>query len=141
MKRSIWIAALTVLFGAPVVAQEMQPAEPSSSPTEVQPTSSKPTVPVLVSDTRGQNDSDARECLQFSGNDQIHRCAEKYLPRVSRATTGTAKTDKPSEARKSRDGEKPAEATATAGSAGTPTLKSADSLGAAIIAKSGPTKP
>src|SRR5688572_32712718 len=74
MKRSISIVALTVLFGTAAVAQEMQPAEPSSSTTEVQPIASTPTVPVLVSDTRGQSDSDARECLQFSGNDEIHRC-------------------------------------------------------------------
>ena len=141
MKRSISIAALTVLFGTAAIAQEMQPVEPSSSTTEVQPIASTTTVPVLVSDTRGQSDSDARECLQFSGNDEIHRCAEKYRPRVSRAAAATAKTDKPSEAKKSRDGEKPGEANVAAASTGTPTLKSANALGTALIAKSGATKP
>ena len=140
MKRSIWIAALTVLFAAPALAQEMQPAEPSSSTTEVQPPVSNATVPVLVTDTRGQSDADARECLQFSGNDEIHRCAEKYRPRVSRATAASPKAEKTFEAGKSRDAEKPAATASAAAVSGTPTLKSAGSLGTAIVARSGATK-
>ena len=141
MKRSIWIAALTVLFAAPALAQEMQPSEPSSTTTDAQPSAANSTVPVLVTDTRGQSDADARECLQFSGNDEIHRCAEKYRPRVSRATAASPKVDKAAEAGKPRDAEKPAATASAAPVSGTPTLKSANALGTAIIAKSGATKP
>ena len=143
MNRLILVAALTVLFGAPALSQEMQSADPSTSQAESRSTDGTAMVPVLVTDTRGQNDADARECLQFSGNDEISRCAEKYRPRVSRAAIpGASKTERAPDARKSRDGEKAAEATASAApTAGTPTLKSADALGTAIVAKSGAAKP
>jgi hypothetical protein len=61
----------------------------------------EPTVPKLATGNwRHQHDRDARRCLQFTSNRQIHRCAERYRPhtRATRVKRTKAAKAKPSAA-------------------------------------------
>jgi hypothetical protein len=50
-------------------------------------TQTQPAAPQLVMmSPRHAKDSDARQCLRFGNNRQIHRCAERYRPHAARAT-------------------------------------------------------
>lgn len=77
----------------PVVPQVVEPAVPRM--VDVATPETGRGVPRLVMDARrGRRDADARGCLRFTSNIQVHRCAERYRPRHA----GVAKTvAKPSE--------------------------------------------
>ena len=101
MKRITSMAAIALLSAASAYAQtQFEPAIPRGIPdTAVQPSRElaqpapaapapqvvEPVVPRLVMNrARGRTDADARQCLQLATNRQIHRCAERYLPRAAR---------------------------------------------------------
>ena len=77
------MTVFTLMFAASAYGQ-IQSVDPSAS-SNVATAASEPAAksdahtPALIMDSsRGQNDADARECLQFGSNGEIHRCAEKY---------------------------------------------------------------
>ena len=111
MKRT-WIAAIALLAGCQAYAQtQYEPAIPRGIPDMSGPQSRElaqpapapqsvdPAIPRLVtSNDRHRRDADARNCLQLTSNRQIHRCAERYRPRVARssvARTKAARTARP----------------------------------------------
>ncbi len=126
----ILIASLAISFAASAYSQQLESIDPASA--KVQPEQSEPGRPVLDSATpqlgmdfkRGQHDADARECLQLTTNDQIHRCAEKY-----RSHTMPAKLVKASLSAK------PAESTKSDLTTPLQTLKATQSLSTAPAAK------
>lgn len=103
MNRIGLIAASALVFATAASAQQIQwvdPAVPKGTleqRTEPSGKTADPAIPQLVQDpTRGHNDADARQCLQLATNQQVHRCAEKYRSRASRAAVvkTTQSTDK-----------------------------------------------
>jgi len=95
MKKTSLIAALILMWSgaaayaqeaavtdSEAVASETTNAQPISEPANTQPVTESATPPsmrkLVMESKRGNHDADARECLQLTGNDQIHRCAEKY---------------------------------------------------------------
>lgn len=91
MNRISLIAALTALCVCAAHAQESDSLDEASSKaiTDQIAAPAQPlegVAPQFTMDSRrGHSDADARQCLQFTGNDQIHRCAEKYRAPVIRA--------------------------------------------------------
>lgn len=76
-------AALALLTALPfgTLAQGDQPA--MAKPAGAMAAESKSAAPMLkMSERKGGTrvDADARECLKFPTNREIHICAEKYLP-------------------------------------------------------------
>ena len=100
MKRPGSIAAFAFLAATTAYAQtQYEPAVPRGIPdsSAVQPSRElaqpapaaaqvvEPVVPKLVMDRpRVGTDADARQCLQLASNQQIHRCAQRYLPAGAR---------------------------------------------------------
>jgi hypothetical protein len=88
----IGLAVLAMLFTASIYAQQIDAVDPeAASVTPQDKVEATPApdaaAPQLVMDrARGHNDADARECLQFTTNDKIHRCAEKYRSHVMKAS-------------------------------------------------------
>jgi hypothetical protein len=88
----IGLAVLAMLFTASTYAQQIDAVDPEApSVTPQDKVESAPAldagVPQLVMDrARGHNDADARQCLQLTTNDKIHRCAEKYRSHVVKAS-------------------------------------------------------
>ena len=70
------VAAAALLFATPAFSQS--PATPPKPPmaTPEKPESSEPPA---VKRTRSRRHLDARECLRFPTNMEIHRCSLKYL--------------------------------------------------------------
>jgi hypothetical protein len=110
MKRIASIAAIGVFAAASAYAQmQIEPAVPKGlqdstvqPARELPPTGAQvvdPVVPQLVMDrVRGHSDADARRCLQFTSNVQIHRCAERYRSHARRASvTRTKAAGKPAQ--------------------------------------------
>jgi hypothetical protein len=91
MNRTCLIAALTALCVCAAHAQEADSVDTAASKAitdriDVPGQALDANGPQFTMDSkRGHSDADARQCLQFTGNDQIHRCAEKYRPPVVRA--------------------------------------------------------
>jgi hypothetical protein len=116
MKRIGSIAAIALLAAASAYAQtqyepaiprgipdsSVQPSRELSQPSSAAPAAQvvEPVVPQLVMDPkRGHSDADARQCLQFASNTQIHRCAERYRAHAARRASVTrTKAAKPAEA-------------------------------------------
>jgi hypothetical protein len=110
MKRFALIAAIGVLAAASAYAQmQIEPAVPRGlQDSNVQPARElppaaaqviDPAIPQLAMDrARGHSDADARRCLQFTSNVQIHRCAERYRSHARRASVTKTKAGKPAEA-------------------------------------------
>jgi hypothetical protein len=110
MKRIGLIAAIGVFAAASAYAQmQIEPAVPKGlQDSSVQPARElpaagaqvvEPAVPQLVMDrARGHSDADARRCLQFTSNVQIHRCAERYRSHARRASVTRTKASKPADA-------------------------------------------
>jgi hypothetical protein len=111
MKRfALMFAAIGVLAAGSAYAQmQIEPAVPRGlQDSNVQPARElppagaqvvDPAVPQLVMDrARGHSDADARRCLQFTSNVQIHRCAERYRSHARRASVTKTKAGKPAEA-------------------------------------------
>jgi hypothetical protein len=111
MKRIASIAAIGVFAAASAYAQmQIEPAVPKGlqdstvqPARELPPTGAQvvdPVVPQLVMDrVRGHSDADARRCLHFTSNVQIHRCAERYRSHARRASvTRTKAAGKPADA-------------------------------------------
>lgn len=100
MTRFSLLAALTVVISASVYAQGQvfEPAVPRALPEQrVDPAGQlqETMPPELVQNVRRHAmDADARHCLQLAANQEVHRCAEKYRPRVASA----AKAPKPASA-------------------------------------------
>jgi hypothetical protein len=126
----ILIALFAISFAATAYSQQLESIDPASA--VAQPEQSEPGRPVLdvtspqlgMDFKRGQHDADARECLQFTTNDQIHRCAEKY-----RSHTMPAKLAKTSVSAK------PAEPAKSDATAPLQTLKATQSLSTVPAAK------
>jgi hypothetical protein len=78
MKRIVVVAplaaALAVLSSATVLGQTQgaQPAITSAAPQQ------EKTKPAARTGKRSRANVDARHCLQFATNLEIHKCAEKY---------------------------------------------------------------
>ncbi|RPJ45190.1 MAG: hypothetical protein EHM16_13420 [Betaproteobacteria bacterium] len=72
MKRVLFVSLLATVLGAPgaVLAQAEKPATAKVEVSQAPKSASR----------RGgaRADVDARECLKFATNMEIHRCAEKY---------------------------------------------------------------
>ena len=86
MTRIGLIAALAMVASASVYAQgqQFEPVVPRAPESR---TESAP-VPALVMDPRrGQSDADARHCLEFATDREVHRCAEKYRSRTARVSS------------------------------------------------------
>lgn len=92
------LAALAFVAAAPVYGQgrTYDPVIPRGIPDQrvepagelSQPATFAPVPPRLVQNrTRAQSDADARHCLSATSNKDIHRCAQRYLPRSARAAT------------------------------------------------------
>jgi hypothetical protein len=104
----IGLAVLAMLFTASIHAQQIDAvdpeaaSEPSQDKVEATPASDTAAPQLVMDRARGHNDADARECLQFTTNGKIHRCAEKYRSHVTKAsqTKGTAAGSNPTEAAK-----------------------------------------
>lgn len=104
MNRIGLIAVVAALAAASAFAQQtFEPAVPKGIPdSRVEPSGElkppaapQPAAPQLVMNrARAQSDADARQCLQLASNKQIHRCAERYLPREARARITKAKVAK-----------------------------------------------
>ena len=79
MKRIVAVTSLAVVFAAlsavpvPGQAQGAKPQTAGAGPQE------KQVRPVAAKRNRSRTNVDARHCLQFSTNAEIHRCAHKYL--------------------------------------------------------------
>lgn len=69
------------------LAQPQGFAPQSFEPRTVQP---RNVAPQLVMSPRHHTDSDARQCLQFTSNIQVHRCAERYRARGAAASVTKA---------------------------------------------------
>ena len=142
--RCIWIAAYALLATAPVCAQtQYEPAMPRGITDSATPQSRElaapaapasaaapapqvvePRVPRLVTTTdRHRKDADARRCLQFTSNRDIHRCANRYLPREARARLTRTKA---------------AKTTAEPAAASAPRSKAAADIGKADLSKAAP---
>ena len=142
MNRIALIAVLGALSASAAYAQQIQWVDPAvpkgmlESKGGPSGTLADPAVPQLVQDpTRGHNDADARQCLQLTTNDQIHRCAEKYRSPASRAKL--VKTAQPAGKSKAGETVQPAETPKAAESAKTtPKAKAADTPKPAAPAKS-----
>ena len=69
------VAVFALLFATPVLSQT-----PSAKPSAPLATPEKPesSVPPTALRTRSRRHVDARECLKFSTNLEIHRCALRY---------------------------------------------------------------
>ena len=69
------VAAFALLFAMPVLSQT-----PSAKPGAPLATVEKPesSVPPTAMRTRSRRHVDARECLRYPTNIEIHRCALKY---------------------------------------------------------------
>lgn len=109
MKRLGLIAVFAALAAASVFAQQQfDPAVPRGLPeTRVEPSGElaqppQSAAPLLVMSPRHQNDADARQCLQFTSNAQIHRCAERYRSHAARARV-TKAAMKPADTIRSAD--------------------------------------
>ena len=120
MKKTSLIAALILMWSGAAYAQEAAAtdseavasettnAQPVSEPANTQtaePANTQTTTPpmrkLVMESKRGNYDADARECLQLTANDQIHRCAEKYRTHfVKAAKTSTAEKTKQADALK-----------------------------------------
>jgi hypothetical protein len=85
MNRTVAVAALAMLLSSlPLAAaQTAAPAAKSGVSGVIQPApaASPPKVSSRPARAAVDPDADARMCLGFATNDQIIRCAEKYLPR------------------------------------------------------------
>lgn len=117
MKRIGLIAVLAALAAASAHAQQQyEPAVPkglpdsrveppaelaqppqSAAPQSVAPRTFEPkpvmldnTAPQLVMSPRHRNDADARQCLRFTSNIQVLRCAERYRPHGGHVTVAKA---------------------------------------------------
>ena len=109
MNRIGLIAASALVFATAASAQQIQWVDPAVPKGTLEQRSEQPSgkpadsaIPQLVQDpTRGHKDADARQCLQFATNQQVHRCAEKYRSRASRA--GVVKTAQSKETTKAAD--------------------------------------
>ena len=142
--RCIWIAAYALLATAPVCAQtQYEPAmprgitdsavpqsrelsaPPSAAGAAPAPQVVEPRVPRLVTtNDRHVKDADARRCLQFTSNRDIHRCANRYLPREARAKLTRTKAA--------------AKTTAEPAAAAAPRSKAAADIGKADLSKAAP---
>lgn len=111
MKRITWIVAFAAATTASAYAQQTyEPTVPRGlSESRVEPSGTlappvrprapsavvDPAVPQLAMNVRRhQRDADARQCLQLATNTQIHRCAERYRSRASRAQVSKASLQK-----------------------------------------------
>ena len=109
MNRIGLIAASALVFATAASAQQIQWVDPAVPKGTLEQRSEQPSgkpadpaIPQLVQDpTRGHKDADARQCLQLATNQQVHRCAEKYRSRASRA--GVVKTAQSKETTKAAD--------------------------------------
>jgi hypothetical protein len=70
------VAAALLLAGTPVLSQKPAAAPKPALATPEKPESSEPPA---VKRTRSRRHLDARECLRFPTNMEIHRCSLKYL--------------------------------------------------------------
>jgi len=88
------IAALAAMSAASVCAQvqTIEPAVPRALPEQrVEPAGEIPapvTAPprLVMNAERARRDADARHCLTLAANRDVHRCAERYRSRASRAS-------------------------------------------------------
>jgi hypothetical protein len=70
------VAAALLLAGTPVFSQKPAAAPKPALATPEKPESSEPPA---VKRTRSRRHLDARECLRYPTNMEIHRCSLKYL--------------------------------------------------------------
>ena len=109
MTRIGLIAALAVVSAASAYAQ-MQPVDPpvtrslpeSSMEPPIQLVQTPPWSPIK-NELRHERDADARRCLELPTNRQVHRCAERYRSRASRAGSVVKASSKPAAAAKVSD--------------------------------------
>jgi len=85
MNRTTAVVALALLLSSLPLAAA-QTAAPAARPgvsgiIQTAPAPSAPKVSSRPARASVDSDADARMCLGFATNDQIIRCAEKYLPR------------------------------------------------------------
>jgi hypothetical protein len=122
MKKNMWLAACAALTLASAHAQQKayEPAAPRSfSESRVEPAGTlappvatpqlppvtvvEPPIPQLAMNVRRhQRDADARHCLRFTSNREIHRCAERYRSHASRTRVTKAAVKKPMAAEESK---------------------------------------
>jgi hypothetical protein len=76
--------------------QSQEIAQPPASAPAAGAQVIEPKVPpkLVTSNWRHQSDADARRCLQFSSNRQIHRCAERYRPHTRHVSVKRTKAAK-----------------------------------------------
>ena len=138
-------AVLALLFAASAYGQQSRwvdlatPANVSADAPEAAARNDAPPPQLIMDTSRAHNDADARECLQFDTNGEIHRCAEKY-----RSHTGAkiVKTGLKTGKAKSGDAPKSGDAANSAGHPQAPSALAAESgnTPAAAVASSSPTK-
>jgi hypothetical protein len=122
MKKNIWVAACAALTLTSAYAQQQayEPVVPRSLPeSRVEPSGTlappvptpqlppvtviEPPIPQLAMNVRRhQRDADARHCLRFASNREIHRCAERYRSHASRTRVTKAALKKPIAAEESK---------------------------------------
>jgi hypothetical protein len=88
MKQLTVIAVTVLLSLAPAVgtaqaqkpgAAKPAPAKPAAEVTAEKPASQAPGKPVATVARKSRAMEDARECLQFSTNTEVIKCAERFL--------------------------------------------------------------
>lgn len=161
MKNIAWFAACAAMAAASAYAQQVyDPAVPRAlsdprvapsatiaPPVIVTGTPVEPVVPQLAMNVRRhQRDSDARHCLQFTTNREIHRCAERYRSRSSLRLTKTVakKTIVPPDATaivREKTVETVTVTPAKPAESARPVAKSAEAKSAAPVAPPAPTPP
>jgi hypothetical protein len=81
MNRRVTTAIVfSVLAASPLTIAQVPTPSASTSVPDVAPTEVGVKSPIRAN-REVAGDSDARRCLEFPTNDQVIRCAEKYLPR------------------------------------------------------------
>ncbi len=94
--RQIGFIAALVAAAATAQAQPQPPDTAVPSPameTRVEPSGEiKETRPPRLEQAaaRTRSDVDARQCLDFATNSEVHRCAERYRSRTAQARTKSA---------------------------------------------------
>ena len=81
MKKQITVAASLVAMAAFLFVAPVSSQTPGAKPKAPIATPEKPesSVPPTAMRTRSRRHVDARECLKYPTNIEIHRCALKYL--------------------------------------------------------------
>jgi hypothetical protein len=122
MKNIMWVAACAALTAGSAHAQQQayEPVvprglsesrvEPSATLAPPAPTTQLPPVTVVepaipqlaMNVRRHQRDADARHCLRFASNREIHRCAERYRSHASRTAVRKAALKKPAAVEESK---------------------------------------